>query len=245
MSETLARLFDRIDRLEERERFGDALEVARRACALAPGDPATWEARGEMALRSGALAESAESWDRLTRLEPESADAWFGLGEALQWNGGEGAADCFERAARLDPHQHVVPYRISAAEFEAIAGEVLPGLPTRVVDFLEETGTGIAALQLPAVTMVVEAHLDPHALGYWLGNVYGVAGGWGLTNPAAIEIYQLTSRIGAGTGPRSSARSGAPSSMRWATRWGWTTPPSRGRILSARKGDGVRSENPR
>lgn len=44
---------------------------------------------------------------------------------------------------------------------------------------------------LPALEMVIDRHLDPHALGYWLGNVYGVAGGWGQLNPAAIEIYQL------------------------------------------------------
>jgi predicted Zn-dependent protease with MMP-like domain len=191
MSDTLARLFDRIDRLEERERFADALVVARRACALAPGEPAAWEARGEMALRSGELAESAESWDRLTRLEPGSAGTWFGLGEALQWNGRGDSDACFQRAARLDPDGHVVPHRISLDEFEAIAGAVLPALPVQVIDFLEDTGTGIAALRLPAMAMVVESHLDPHALGYWLGNVYGVAGAWGLDNPAAIEIYQL------------------------------------------------------
>ena len=39
---------------------------------------------------------------------------------------------------------------------------------------------------------MVDAHLDPHALGYWLGNVYGVAGVWGQDDPAAIEIYQLS-----------------------------------------------------
>lgn len=79
----LERLLDRIDRLEERERFGEALAVARRGCGLAPGEPAVWEARGELALRSGELEESAEALDRLTRLEPRSADAWFALGEAL------------------------------------------------------------------------------------------------------------------------------------------------------------------
>ena len=56
----LARLLERIDRLEERERFGEALVVARRACALDPRDPAGWEARGELALRSGEV----ESWRR-------------------------------------------------------------------------------------------------------------------------------------------------------------------------------------
>jgi tetratricopeptide (TPR) repeat protein len=191
MSETMAQLFDRIDRLEERERFADALAVARRACAQVPDEPAAWEARGELALRSGELAESAESWDRLTRLEPGSAGAWFGLGEALQWNGRNEAEECFQRAAQIDPRSYVVPCRISPAEFEAIAGAVLPALPTQVLDFLEDTGTAIAALRLPSVEMVVESHLDPHALGYWLGNVYGVAGVWGLANPAAIQIYQL------------------------------------------------------
>jgi tetratricopeptide (TPR) repeat protein len=191
MSDSLARLLDRIDSLEERERFADALAVARRACALAPDEPPAWEARGEMALRSGGLAEAAEAWDRLTRLEPGSASAWFGLGEALQWTGQDAAEECFRRAAQLDSRRYVVPSRISPAEFEAITGAVLPALPAQVIDFLEDTGTAIAALRLPAVEMVVESHLDPHALGYWLGNVYGVTGVWGLANPAAIQIYQL------------------------------------------------------
>lgn len=187
----LARLLERIDRLEERERFGEALVVARRACALDPRDPAGWEARGELALRSGELEESAEALHRLTWLEPGSADAWFALGEALQWIGGDGAEPCFRQAARLDPGRYVVPFRISEAEFEAVTGAVLPSLPDRVIDFLEETGTGVTAPRLPALARVVDAHLDPHALGYWLGNVYGVAGVWGQDDPAAIEIYQL------------------------------------------------------
>jgi len=189
--DALARLLARIDRLEERERFAEALTVARRACAIDPAAPAVWEARGELALRSGGLEESAEALAQLTRLEPQSADAWFALGEALQWNGQEPAEGCFQRAAHLDPGTYVVPFRVTAAEFEAVAGAMLPSLPASVIDFLEDTGTGIAAVRLPALEMVVSSHLDPHALGYWLGNVYGAAGGWGQTNPAAIEIYQL------------------------------------------------------
>jgi predicted Zn-dependent protease with MMP-like domain len=76
-------------------------------------------------------------------------------------------------------------------EFEAMAGTVLKNVPAPVIDFLEDTGTAVSVLPLPAVAMVVGAHLDPHALGYWLGNVHGVPGGWGGINPAAIEIYQL------------------------------------------------------
>jgi len=191
MADDLVRLLDRIGRLEERERFSDALVVSRRACALDPAEPAAWEARGEMALRSGEPGESADALDRLTRLEPQSADAWFAYGEALLWSGRDGAEACFQRAARLDPGRYVVPFRVTAAEFEALAGGVLPALPAKVIDFLEETGTGIAVLPLPALPMVASARLDPHALGYWLGNVYGVSGSWGEVNPSAIEIYQL------------------------------------------------------
>jgi tetratricopeptide (TPR) repeat protein len=190
-ADALARLLERIDRLEERERFAEALTVARRACALDPDEPAAWEARGEMALRSGELEESAQALDRLIRLEPLSASAWFALGEAFQWSGRDGGEACFGRAAELDPARYVVPFRITPAEFEAIAGSVLPSLPPPVIDFLEETGTVVAVPRLPALALVVESHLDPHALGYWLGNVYGAAGVWGQVNPSAIEIYQL------------------------------------------------------
>jgi tetratricopeptide (TPR) repeat protein len=190
--EELARLLDRIDRLDERERFAEALTAARRACALDGDEPAAWEARGEMALRSGQVEEAAQALDRLTQLEPRSAAAWFALGEALQWNDRDADAQgCFREAARLAPGEYVVPFRIGPTEFEAVAGAVLPTLPPPVIDFLEDTGTGIAVLRLPAREMVVDSHLDPHALGYWLGNVYGVSGGWGQATPAAIEVYQL------------------------------------------------------
>ena len=38
---------------------------------------------------------------------------------------------------------------------------------------------------------MVDAHLDPHALGYWLATCTASAGVWGQVDPAAIEIYQL------------------------------------------------------
>ena len=192
MPDEVDRLLDRIEKLEERERFADALKVCRRACEIAPEEPAAWEARGETALRSGVPGEAAEALDRLTRLEPGSADGWFRLGEALQWCGRHRDADtCFERAAVLDPDDHVRPFRITPEEFERVTGSVLRTLPPQVTDFLESSGTGVVVRQLPAPEMVSEDRLDPHALGYWLGNVYGAAAGWGETTPAAIEIYQL------------------------------------------------------
>ena len=192
MADEVGRLLERIGKLEQRERFGDALALARRAAEVEPDEPAVWEARGEMALRCGDAEEAVAALRRLTRLEPESGEGWFRLGEALQWRGAADEAEgCFGRAAELEPAQHTRPFRISTEEFEAVAGEVLRSLPAQFVDFLEETGTGIAVRPLPALEMVVEDGLDPHALGYWLGNVFGAAGAWGEANPAAIEIYQL------------------------------------------------------
>jgi predicted Zn-dependent protease with MMP-like domain len=192
MTDEIDLLLARVDSLEQRERFGEALQVARQACAMQPGEPAVWEVCGEMALRSGDAAEAVTALERLTTLEPRSADAWFGLGEALLWDRRrEEAQVCFVRAALLDPRAHVTPFRVTEMEFEAMAGTVLKNVPEPVIDFLEDTGTAVAVRPLPAVAMVVGAHLDPHALGYWLGNVHGVPGGWGGINPAAIEIYQL------------------------------------------------------
>jgi predicted Zn-dependent protease with MMP-like domain len=145
-----------------------------------------------MALRSGDPAEAVTALRRLTELEPRSAEAWFSLGEALQWaDRMEEAQACFVRAATLDPREHVTPFRVTAGEFEAMAGAVLRTVPEPVIDFLEDTGTEVSVRPLPAVAMVAGTGLDPHALGYWLGNVHGVPGTWGGMNPAAIEIYQL------------------------------------------------------
>ena len=191
MAEEIERLLERIDKLEERERFADALPLARRACELQPHLAAAWEARGEMALRSGQPEEAVTAYGRLVYLEG-SADAWFRLGEAYQWcERHQEAEAAFDRAASLDPRHHVRPFRMSAEEFETVAGEVLRTLPEPVVEFLETTGTGIAVRPLPGRERVADDHLDPHALGYWLGNVYRTAPTWGYINPAAIEIYQL------------------------------------------------------
>lgn len=189
------RALEEIERLEERERFADALAVAVRGCAEHPDDAALWEARGEMALRAGRVEDAATAFERLVELEPDSGEAWFQLGEARQWQGRHADAEtAFARAAELDPGQFVIPVRLTPEHFLEVAGEVLRSLPSEVVDFLDGTGTTIAVLPLPLVALVAEDHLDPHALGYWRGNPYGVPGGdlGGEEPGAAIEIYQLT-----------------------------------------------------
>lgn len=172
----------RIERLEERERFAEALTIARRACEEEPEEPALWEARGEMALRAGETDEAASSLARLTDLDPDDAGAWFALGEARQWQGRHDEADvCFRRAAGLDPDHHVVPHRVSAADFERLCGAVLRGLPRWVAEHLEATGTAIVPMPLPSAALVVADHLDPHALGYCRETEFGTA----------VEVYQL------------------------------------------------------
>jgi predicted Zn-dependent protease with MMP-like domain len=191
----IGRALDEIDRLEERERFSEALTVAAQACVEHPDEAGLWEAQGEMAMRAGQVAAAAAAFERLTELEAGSGEAWFQLGEVRQWQGRhDQAEECFGRAAELDPGQFVVPARLSAEHFLEVVGDVLRSLPAEVVSFLEDTDTTVAVLPLPLLALVAEDHLDPHALGYWRGNPFGVPGGHlGGDDPgAAIEIYQLT-----------------------------------------------------
>jgi len=183
-----------VERLEARDRFAEALEVVIQACVAHPDNDTLWATRGDLALMCGRPDEAVAAFEELTRLMPGDAAAWFDLGEARQWQGRHEDADsCFHRAAELDPGRHVVPLRISPRQFDEITGSVLRTLPPAIVAHLELTGTTVSVLPHPQIELVVEDHLDPHALGYWRGNPYGVPrGGLGADNVgAAIEIYQL------------------------------------------------------
>lgn len=187
-------LLRRVEALEERDGYVDALDITVSACTAHPDEPVFWDTRGDLALKCGRADEAAAAFEQLLRLEPDAGDAWFGLGEAHQWQGHHAAAEsCFARAAALDHERYVVPIRVTPKRFDDLVGGVLRTLPANIVDFLERSGTSVSAMPHPARDLVVEDHLDPHALGYWRGNPFGVSDSSldGLSPGAAVEIYQL------------------------------------------------------
>lgn len=175
-------------------RARDALEPARTLSRHQPGEARVWAAYGEAALRNGEVAEAVAARRHAVELVPRSALAHFFLGETLQFTAEAGAAEVhFHEAARLQPRRFVRPYRVGAQEFDEIAENVVATLPGDLADVLERRGTSIVAKPLPAMEMIVEDGLDPHALGYHFSNPFGLAGTWSLDgNPDAVEIYQLT-----------------------------------------------------
>lgn len=71
----------------------------------APNDPAGWRMLGWSHFETGDLMRSAAAYRRAAEIEPENAENWSSLGEALQTASTDvspEAATAFERALRLD-----------------------------------------------------------------------------------------------------------------------------------------------
>lgn len=80
-----------------------ALDDARRAAALVPGDARAWNALGIAAADAGERAEAVEAFSRATGVEPSYARAWNNLGNALRAVGrADEALEAFERAVGAD-----------------------------------------------------------------------------------------------------------------------------------------------
>ena len=97
----------------------DMIETVRRAQAVAPDDESVGVARdrawylavnsGNEALRAGDAATAAELFQRGADVQPDSSQAFFGLGLArYQMNDAAAAVAPFERAAALDPDDPTV-----------------------------------------------------------------------------------------------------------------------------------------
>lgn len=71
-----------------------------------PNDPAGWRMLGWSRFETGDLMRSAAAYRRAAEIEPENAENWSSLGEALQsadTDVSPEAAAAFERALKLDP----------------------------------------------------------------------------------------------------------------------------------------------
>lgn len=71
-----------------------------------PNDPAGWRMLGWSYFETGDLMRSAAAYRRAAQIEPENAENWSSLGEALQTASTDvppEAAAAFERALKLDP----------------------------------------------------------------------------------------------------------------------------------------------
>jgi len=82
----------------------DALRIARMGLSLGGGDPALLEIAAESASQLDQNADAAHYWQRLGELAPDNAQAWNGLGIALQRLGAVDEAEtAWRRALTLLP----------------------------------------------------------------------------------------------------------------------------------------------
>ena len=81
-----------------------------------PDEPADWRMLGWSYFETGDLARSADAYRRAAELEPNNAENWSSLGEALQSASTKvspEAASAFERALKLDPEDPRARYFIN------------------------------------------------------------------------------------------------------------------------------------
>ena len=109
-----------------------------------PNDPAGWRMLGWSLFETGDLMRSAVAYRRATEIEPENAENWSSLGEALQSASTDvspEAAAAFERALKLDRTDPRARYfravqkdlqgqhEPAVADWIALLGDTPPGAP--------------------------------------------------------------------------------------------------------------------
>jgi tetratricopeptide (TPR) repeat protein len=91
---------------------GGAAELYRQAVRRAPGSADAHSGLGVALWRLQQREEGLAELELATRVDAKSAQAWYNLGRALETMGDkQGAANCLERARRLDPRIGFAPQR--------------------------------------------------------------------------------------------------------------------------------------
>lgn len=117
----LALTYQRLDRLQE------ALESARRALELVPGDLELLKLLSRLAYDAGDYASAGKAWYRLAKEEPGNAEHLVGLGCALHRAGETGTSrEAFELALQLDPNNKDARANLEAL-VEANGSKASPG----------------------------------------------------------------------------------------------------------------------
>lgn len=107
-----------------------------------------------------------------TSAQPDSADAWYALGNAADELGDEAEArQAWKRTWELDssPSARSAPHPFTEAEVGAVADEALAELPARARELLRDIPIVVA--DIPAESDVDDG-LDPRALGLFTGTAY-------------------------------------------------------------------------
>jgi Flp pilus assembly protein TadD len=97
--------------------FGKAREAAMEGLSGAPDDVDLLRVAGRAGVETGA-EDAVDQLGRVTQLQPDSAEGWHDLGEALLAEGRDGeAADAFRKAVELDPDDEIALTHLGHAEY--------------------------------------------------------------------------------------------------------------------------------
>jgi predicted Zn-dependent protease with MMP-like domain len=174
--------------LIELKRFDEAVEASALASQLGPLEPSVHFARAMSLFRTAAFDEAAAAARTLTAATPQDPRAWHLLGRIELWRQSPPtqADHAFARAAALAPRAFVVPHRVPAEEFDAIASDAVAAIPAPIAAMLDNVM--IRAFPLPPRDDV-RGGLPPDLLGLYTGATIAAAGV--AMYPARVALYQL------------------------------------------------------
>ncbi|MBT8422987.1 MAG: tetratricopeptide repeat protein, partial [Gammaproteobacteria bacterium] len=90
--------------LAQNRQTKQAVQAARRALALDPGDALTLDTIGVIFSVAGEHAEAVAALERAVQIDPHRAPYWYNLGASRKYNGDfTGAEDAYRNALRLQP----------------------------------------------------------------------------------------------------------------------------------------------
>jgi Flp pilus assembly protein TadD len=140
----------------EAGRFGEARNAALECLRDTPEDVELLRVAGRAGVEVGA-ADSVEQLRKVAELQPDSAEAWHELGDALLADGRDDeAAEAFRKAVELDPEDELALTHLGHTEFAAGKGE---GALTHLEQAAERGGSmSTAAISLVEMYKALGQH---------------------------------------------------------------------------------------
>jgi len=159
----------KVDALMAVERVEHALRATERGLRAAPERAGLHMRRAWVLYEMGRFPEAGEAVEEGLRREPDDAYAVNLRAKIRQRLGQTDAAERdFRRAARLDPQEYRVPFRLSPNEFEALVRQALREIPMPFRALLDKWNGQVSVMDFPSQEVIREG-LSPDILGLYQG----------------------------------------------------------------------------
>jgi predicted Zn-dependent protease with MMP-like domain len=176
--------------LMELDRDDEAREALLATKGLEVGDPDALEGVGGIAIALEAWDVAEGSLSAALRIDPDHADAHYGMGWVhLQREDLGATGEHWARTLELDLAMPRPDWHLSSAEFDRVAEEALMELPERARTLLENVP--IIVEDMPAVEEIQDG-LDPRVLGLFCGAPFSEQSAMDAApeEPNVIKLYQ-------------------------------------------------------